>query len=112
TGERKARDHRFASRQEKKRRDGKNRAKRKEREGRAGRRPGGAAELLGIDAELLAYEGIQRDVLLAEQPAGESASLPFTQSLGLVDEGQLFHFLFRRLLELRCFCRDLPFVQL
>src|SRR6266480_6241605 len=65
-----ARDDRRSAAEKQKRRDWKHRAHRKQQE-RGGRRgPGGAAELVGVDAELLANKGIERGVLVGHHLVG------------------------------------------
>jgi hypothetical protein len=54
-----------------------------------------AAKLVGVDPQLLAYQRVERDVLVGHQPVGESARRRFVEPLGLVDQHHLLFFFFR-----------------
>ena len=88
------------------------RAKREEHERRPGSRPGRAAEVRRIDAELLAGEDLERRARPCQQLATELLRLGRPQALRFVDELQLLALVLGRRLELVLFGRHLALGQL
>src|SRR5207302_11030098 len=78
-----------------------------QRERGDGRRERTAAELAGIDTELLARERVERGGLVPHELRRDALGLGLRQPLRLVDERQLVLLGLRRLLELLGFLRDL-----
>ena len=77
------------------------------------RGPGRAAEIAGIDAELLPCHRVERDGTVAAQyPVRQAPCIGGVHSLGLVDEPQLLLFLLGEGRKLLGFDRDLVRVQL
>src|SRR5258708_7256620 len=66
----------------------------------------------GIDAELLAHERIERNLLVVHDPGGESLRLGPVQAFRLVDQRELLLFGLGRLLDLLPFLGDLAERQL
>src|SRR5262249_22725525 len=92
--------------------DGRQRAGREEDGARGRRFPPGAPELLGVDAELLARERLERGSLVGHDLLRERRRVVPREAFRLVDERQLLLFLLRDLLELGLLDLDLPLVQL
>ena len=70
------------------------------------------AELVGIEAELLARQRVERVLGSARSAVGELGGLPLRQAFGRVDQRQLLRLRLRVLLQLVALQRDLVLVQL
>ncbi len=86
-------------------------AETKREEGAGGGAPG-RAQLAGVEAQLLAHQGVERDLGVLEQAAGEGLGFVFGDALGAVDQRQLLQLLVRGDGELGRLQLDLALEQL